>query len=78
MRRGDINKQTENIKVFLLKGSDRLCMVVELRMQYCGQILKGSFETYKTFLRCIITEFDRKGDFKSHLFGWIRFENLFF
>ena len=22
-----------------LKGSDRLCMVVELSMQYCGQIL---------------------------------------
>ena len=27
-----------------LKGSDRQCMVVELRMKFCGE-----FETYKTF-----------------------------
>ena len=24
---------------FVLKGSDRLCIVVELSMQYCGQII---------------------------------------
>ena len=28
------------------KGSDRLCMIVELRMQCCGKILPDSFETY--------------------------------
>ena len=49
-------------------------MVVKLSIQYCGQDL---FETYKTFLRCIITEFDRKVDFQNHLIEWIRFENFF-
>ena len=57
------------------KGSDWLCKVVELSMQYCGQIFEGSFETYKTILRRIFTEFDHKVDFQNHLFGWIRFEN---
>ena len=32
----------------------------------------------KTFLRGIITEFDRKVEFQNHLFGWIRFEKRFF
>ena len=45
-------------------------MVVELSMQYCGQILQDSYETYKTFLRCIITEFGRKVDFQNNLF-WV-------
>ena len=39
------------------KGTDRLCKVVELSMQCCGQILQFSFETfetYTTFPRCII------------------------
>ena len=31
------------------KGSDRLSMVVQLRMQYCGEIFQDSFETWKTF-----------------------------
>ena len=30
----------------LLKGSDRLCKVVELSMQCCGKLLSDSFETY--------------------------------
>ena len=30
---------------FCLKGTDRLCKVVEQRMQCCGQIFKDSFET---------------------------------
>ena len=47
-------------------------------MQYCGQILKDSFETYKTILRYIFTEFDRKVDFQNNLFGRIRFEHGFF
>ena len=47
----------------------------KLRMQYCGQILKDSFETNKTILRRIFTEFDLKVDFQNHPFGWIRFEN---
>ena len=29
-----------------LKGSDWLCMVVELSMQCCGKLLSDSFETY--------------------------------
>ena len=60
-----------------LKGSDRLCMVVELSMQSCGQILWDSFETNKTILRRIFTEFDRKVDCQNHLFGWmIRFKKI--
>jgi len=33
----------------IIKGSDRLCKVVELSIQYCGKLLSDSFETYKTF-----------------------------
>ena len=44
-------------------------MAVELSMQYCGQILYDSFETYKTILLRIFTEFDRKVDFQNHLLG---------
>ena len=29
-----------------IKGSDRLCKVVELSMQFCGKLLSDSFETY--------------------------------
>jgi len=29
-----------------IKGSDRLCKVVELSMQCCGKVLSDSFETY--------------------------------
>jgi len=39
----------ESVQVFLLKGSDRLCKVVELSMQCCVKLLSDSFETYKTF-----------------------------
>ena len=55
--------------MFIFKGSDRLCKVVELSMQYCGQILKDLFETYKTILRRVFTEFDRKVDFQNIFFG---------
>ena len=44
-------------------------------MQCCGQILLYSFETYKTFPRCIITEFERKVDVLNHEFGWEHFQN---
>ena len=37
----------------MLKGTDRLCKVVKLCMQCCGQI-QDSFKTYKTCPRCII------------------------
>ena len=53
-------------------------MVVELSMQYYGQIIYDSFDAYKTILRRIYTEFDRKVDFQNYLFGWICFENCFF
>jgi len=42
-------------------------------MQYCGQIL--SFETYKTYPRCIITEFECKVNVQNHEFGWVGFQN---
>ena len=46
-------------------------------MQCCEQILY-LFETYKTFLRCIITEFECKVDVQNHKFGWVRFQNRVF
>ena len=56
-----------------LKGTDWLCQVVKLSMQCCGHILQDSFETYKTFTRCIITEFECIVDVQNHEFGWVRF-----
>ena len=49
----------------VIKGSDRLCKVVELSMQSCGQILKDSFETYETVTRSINPEFERKVDVQT-------------
>ena len=61
------------------KGTDRLCKVVELSMQCCGKILKDSFETYKTFPRCKITEIEPKVDVQNHEFGrWYVFRFGFF
>ena len=60
-----------------VKGSDRQCMVVELSMQYCKKSFLKSFDTQKTFPRCMITEFERKVDVQNHQFGWVRFENRF-
>ena len=60
------------------KGSERQCIVVELRLQYGGQIFHDSFETYNTILRRIFTAFDRKVAFQNYIFGWIRFENRLF
>jgi len=50
----------------VIKWTDRLCKAIKLSMQHCGQILKDSFETYKTFPRFIITEFERKVDVQNH------------
>ena len=36
------------------KGSDRQCMAVELKMKWCEIFIYESFETYKTFSRCIL------------------------
>ena len=47
------------------KGSDRLCKVVELSMQSCGQILEDLFETYETVTRSINPEFERKVDVQT-------------
>ena len=66
------------MQFLLLKGSDRQCMVVERSMQYCRKDLQDSFETYKTFPRCIISEFEWKVDVQNHEFGWVRFQNRFF
>jgi len=62
----------------MFKGSDRQCMVVELSMQCCGQVFWDSFETYKTFQRCIITEFACKVDVKNYEFEWDVFRIDFF
>ena len=36
-----------NLQIYsLFKGSDRLCKVVELSMQFCGKLLSDSFEKY--------------------------------
>ena len=44
------NRFYKNIKFkkiyICIKGSDRLCKVVELSMQWCGILLSDSFETY--------------------------------
>ena len=62
------DKQYER-KQMTFKGSDRQCIVVELRMQYCEDIFKHSFETYETF--------PSKVDVQNHTFGELRFENRF-
>ena len=36
-----------NLQIYsLFEGSDRLCKVVELSMQFCGKLLSDSFEKY--------------------------------
>ena len=47
-------------------------VLVKLSMQCCEQILKDSFETYKTFTRCIITEFECIVDVQNPEFGWAK------
>ena len=42
----------------LIKGSDLLDKVVELKVQYCKETLKDSFDNNETFLRC--TTFNNK------------------
>ena len=44
----------------------------------CEHIFQDSFETNKTFPRCIITKFECKVDIRNHKFGWVRFQNRFF
>jgi hypothetical protein len=44
-------------------------------------IFKGKLffkETFETFPRCIITEFECRVDVQNHKFGWRRFQNPFF
>ena len=47
------------------KGSDWLCKVVELSIQYCRKLLAASFDTYKTFERSVNSEFERKVDVQN-------------
>ena len=47
---------------FSFKGSDWLCKVVELSIQYCRKLLEDSFEPYKPFERSVNPEFERKVD----------------
>ena len=60
------------------KGSDRLCKVVELSMQYCGQILQDSFETFEMVTRSINPEFERNVDVQTQYFWVDTFSELFF
>ena len=61
-----------------IKGSDRQCNVVILRMySIVENIFRIHLRHVKRFKRCIITEFQRKVDFQNHPFGWVRFENRF-
>ena len=46
-----------DIKCFF-KRRDRLCNIFELRMQYCREKLKDSFDTNETFLLCTIFKLD--------------------
>ena len=52
-------------------------MVVELRMQYCGEI-QDSFETYKTFYKSIITVYERKVDVQTQYFWVDTFSEMVF
>ena len=52
-----------------IKGNDRECIKVELSMQYCRKNFSDSSETYKTFPRYLITEFESKVDVQNHPFG---------
>ena len=45
---------------------------------YCGQISLDAFDTFKTFLRRIFTEFESKVNVQNHKFGWVHFQNRFF
>ena len=58
-----------------IKGSNRQCMVVDQSMQYCRTSFGDLFMSYKTFPRCIITEYDCKVDVQNHEFG---FQNRLF
>jgi len=42
----DFTNRTKILENIPVKGSDRLCKVVELSMQCCGKLLSNSFETY--------------------------------
>jgi len=64
-------KRSDIYNLVCVKGSDRQCMVVELSMQYF-------WDSFETFPRCIITEFECKVDVKNHEFGWVCFQNRFF
>ncbi len=63
---GTLEHRQSKIGNLIFKGSDRLCKLVELSMLCCGQILKDSFKTYKSFPRSIITEFKSIFDVQNH------------
>ena len=60
-----------------VKGSNRLCMMVELSSYVLWTNSLHSLQTYKMILRSIINEFGRKIDVQNRLFWWIRFKNRF-
>ena len=78
MRKPQLRCNKDIKHIISIKGTDRLCKVVKLSMQCCGQILQGSFETYKTFPQCIISEFEYIVDAQNHEFGWLGLQNRFF
>ena len=46
-------------------------MMAELSMWHCRKSFYDSFDTYKTFPRCIIAEFERKADVQNHELGYV-------
>ena len=62
----------------ILKGSDRLCKVVELSMcSVVDKFFRIHLRHKKLFLRYVNYEFERKVDVQNCPFGWIRFRNFF-
>ena len=53
----------------IINGSNRLHMLVELRVQHCKEMYQDSFENYELFLRFQIVQWERYSIFK--ILPWI-------
>ena len=64
------------------KGTFCLDMIVEIKVQHCREVFQDSFETYETFIRCIIVQQEWKFNLSNPpmdcLFWWDDFKNRFF
>ena len=66
------------INICLIKGSDRLCKVVELSTKCCGKLLSESFGTYLTFLRSVNPSLGANLTFETPTLGVDTFSELVF